>query len=108
MLKPIVPLLEYVVYEDYITEFLCINKDRTELNCNGKCYLIKRLEEQKEDKKENLPKISMEEYPIGFIELIGLPNAQEKTRHLTNHHFYTNNYLFLFCKGAFHPPNTSC
>ena len=72
MLRPVAPMLEYVVYEDYIAEFLCINKEKTELNCNGKCYLMQRLAEQDEQKKQNLPKILLEEYPIGFVQLVSL------------------------------------
>ena len=53
MLRPIGPLLEYIVYEYYIAEFLCVNKEKPKLNCNGKCYLIQRLKEQDQQKKQN-------------------------------------------------------
>jgi len=28
---------------DYIIETYCVNKERPELDCNGKCYLMERL-----------------------------------------------------------------
>jgi hypothetical protein len=28
---------------DYISKVLCINKDKPELKCNGKCHLMKEL-----------------------------------------------------------------
>lgn len=108
MAKPVFPLFEYLFYEDYITEFLCINKDRIELNCNGKCYLMERLAEENEDKKENLPKIAMEEYPIGFVELADLPKTIQISNLQKTQNLYINNYLFLFSKGVFHPPNITC
>ncbi|SEH55118.1 hypothetical protein SAMN02927937_00158 [Paenimyroides aquimaris] len=43
LIKPIIPVLEYVVFYDYIKNELCINKDRPELKCNGKCHLMKEL-----------------------------------------------------------------
>lgn len=39
---------------DYITSKLCENRDKTWLNCEGKCYLMKKLKqvEEKESKQE--------------------------------------------------------
>ncbi|WP_405246903.1 hypothetical protein [Cellulophaga sp. Asnod2-G02] len=45
-LKPTFPLMEYVFNYDYISEVLCINKEKPELNCNGKCYLMTKLAEE--------------------------------------------------------------
>ncbi len=105
MVRPVGPMLEYVIYEDYIAEFLCINKEKTKLNCNGKCYLMQRLAEQDEQKKQNIPKIALEEYPIGFVELF-IFSTKRNTSHqnliLKN---YTNCYSFLFSYSNFHPPN---
>ena len=100
--------MEYVIYEDYIAEFLCINKDKAELECNGKCYLMQMLQEQNEDKKESLPKIAMEEYPIGFIEMpmftpeFILPIDGEPRFN------YTNPYSYIYISKSFHPPSISC
>lgn len=33
----------YEVNKDYVTEVLCINKDKPQLQCKGKCYLKKQL-----------------------------------------------------------------
>ena len=107
MLRPVGPMLEYVIYEDYIAEFLCINKEKTELNCNGKCYLMQRLAEQEEQKKQNLPKITLEEYPIGFVELFTISTQKNGFKQTVTLKNYTNNYSFLFSYSNFHPPNTS-
>ncbi|QRQ99819.1 hypothetical protein [Dyadobacter sandarakinus] len=41
----LIPLicLDYEVRKDYIAKTLCVNRNRPMLNCNGKCYLAKRL-----------------------------------------------------------------
>ena len=46
----LVPLiyLDYEVRKEYITKVLCINKDKPELQCNGKCVLSQKLEQAKE------------------------------------------------------------
>ncbi len=106
MLRPVAPLFEYIVNQDYISEFLCINKENTALNCNGKCYLMQRLTEENEEKKGNLPPIAMEEYPIGFVSLIfisipeDIPTSSKKTA------AFQDGYDYLFETFNFHPPNT--
>ena len=41
--KPVLPVVEYVVFYDYIKNELCVNKDKPEMGCNGKCHLTKEL-----------------------------------------------------------------
>ncbi|WP_422857927.1 hypothetical protein ACOKFD_10730 [Flagellimonas sp. S174] len=105
MTRPVLPLMEYIIYEDYIAEFLCINKDRKELQCNGKCYLMQMLNEQNEDKKQNLPKIVLEEYPIGFVNLQKVSPPQNCLFSNSRVFIYFNPYSFLFTSGSFHPPS---
>jgi hypothetical protein len=35
--------MDYAINYDYISKVLCINKDKPELKCNGKCHLMKEL-----------------------------------------------------------------
>lgn len=46
---------EFKVNQKYIAAVLCENKDKPQLNCQGKCYLMKKLKEaeDKEKKQEN-------------------------------------------------------
>ncbi len=108
MARPVLPLMEYVVYEDYIAEFLCINKDRKELECHGKCYLMQRLQEQNDEKQQNLPKIAMEEYPIGFIQFLIFASEEFDWADRGTQFKYFNPYTFLFVKDNFHPPSITC
>ncbi len=45
--------ISFKVNQKYITRVLCVNRDKPKLNCNGKCYLAKKLKqaEQQEQKK---------------------------------------------------------
>jgi len=106
MLRPVLPLFEYVINKDYIAEFLCVNQDNKELECNGKCYLMQRLAEENNEKKENLPRIAMEEYPIGFVNLLSVNNTYSKYTLLnTSRNYYRNQYSFMYSDTCFHPPN---
>lgn len=43
----------------YIAKVLCENRARPQLNCNGKCYLAKKLKQQQEKKdKETTERVS--------------------------------------------------
>ena len=50
-LKPIFPVVEYVVNYDYITKTLCVNKAKPKMQCNGKCHLMKELAKAAESEK---------------------------------------------------------
>lgn len=64
-LKPIYPVLEYVLQYDYISTTLCKNTNKPELKCNGKCHLVSELAKTandekpvKSDKKNNFKQIT--------------------------------------------------
>lgn len=53
MIVPLL-LLDYSLRKDYIIEAYCINKNRPELRCDGKCFLAQKIQESKEkEAKEN-------------------------------------------------------
>lgn len=103
MLKPIAPFVAYAINQDYIVKFLCINKDKPEMQCNGKCHLYKEVEKQQKEAPISL-QISLEEYPIGFVRIVHLKKIKTATSEKEENHFYTKNYNFLFSKVVFHPP----
>lgn len=63
LFTPIVPLVEYALNYKYISEVLCVNKDKPQMSCSGKCYLKKQVKasvektipNQKEPKNNTLP-----------------------------------------------------
>lgn len=104
MLRPIAPFVEYVINYDYISKVLCINKDKPAMSCNGKCHLVKKLQQQEEDDFNSLS-IYMEEYPIGFVEILMLSEKNNNTYLKENIPFsFSQNYSYLFYGDVFHPP----
>lgn len=41
--RPLLPIIEYWTNYNYISKVICINKNKPELNCNGTCYLVKKI-----------------------------------------------------------------
>ncbi len=51
-------VFEWKMNQEEITEKYCINKDKPMMNCNGKCYLSKQLENlelKEEQERKNNP-----------------------------------------------------
>ncbi|WP_143592171.1 hypothetical protein [Tenacibaculum holothuriorum] len=102
MLRPIAPFVEYAINYDYIAKVLCINKDKPEMNCKGKCQLMKKLEQQQEDDFKSL-RIAMEEYPIGFVQLIQV-ETPTLIEYQKNSFSYKQSYTYQYSPSVFHPP----
>ncbi len=68
MVRPILPFIEYELNKEYISEFLCINRDKPKLQCDGKCHLAQELREATGDNtsEENsrIPSYDSREYPV--------------------------------------------
>ena len=105
MLRPIQPYVEYILNQNYIAEFLCVNKDKPQLQCNGKCFLMKEIEKQKDGDPISSLRISLENYPIGFVNVYKIQPVKLfivlKERLNTP---YQELYSFNFNCNAFQPP----
>ncbi|MEY2922536.1 hypothetical protein [Flavobacterium sp.] len=111
-LKPVFPVIDYLVNYKYISTVLCENKDKPKLNCCGKCHLKKELAKASEgekpiqsNKKDNH---KQEVENLFFQDLISLLNNKINTSNkpsLTN--YYSNLYCYLNGNSEFHPPTFS-
>jgi hypothetical protein len=109
LVKPVVPLLEYVINYDYIVKELCENKEKPVLQCNGKCHLAKQLAKAAEDEKpisssknQNLK----QEVEILFYQDFKAVSFV-KSSVFTNKDInadYQNLYSLTAIQSTFHPP----
>ena len=104
MLRPLEPFVEYYLNQDYIANFLCVNRNKPEMKCHGKCYLAKQLEKQKKSGPESSLNIFRERYPIGFVTILKI-NPILKFIQLKKHNFhYIKLYAYTYSPTIFHPP----
>lgn len=105
VLRPAIPLADYVVNYNYIKTVLCINKAKPQLMCNGKCYLRKELAKTNDThntfKSKNRVQITLDSYLETNIlkvptELIFLVKNEFKLK--------VNYYFFLFENQILKPP----
>ncbi|MEZ5008756.1 MAG: hypothetical protein R2753_11455 [Chitinophagales bacterium] len=60
ILRDAITLVSFNINQPYIAKVLCINKDKPELKCNGKCHLNTNLSENHQDKEETPYSITTE------------------------------------------------
>ena len=108
LFKPILPVLEYVVLHDYIKNELCVNKNKPELECNGKCHLKKELAKasQSENGKEKSYSFSVE-YAVVFCQDIFTQVSFVLTEGYVNKTLFSKQitYTFNFSRVHFRPPS---
>ncbi len=103
MFKPILPLAEYVMNKDYIATVLCINQDKPELACEGKCHLKKRIveEEQSDNEEQNVLEVRLLSFHLPIIECCKLNVLTDNPIHKF---LFCLNYDFSETYDIFHPP----
>lgn len=106
LFKPILPVVEYVVLYDYIKNELCVNKDKPELKCNGKCHLKKEMAKasDSEDDKEKHRFSTAENHIVAYHEIVE-STVTFLTLHIQRALFsYKIIYSFSFSDFIFRPP----
>ena len=109
LLKPLWPLVEYVVNYDYIVENLCENKEEPILKCNGKCYLSKQIaKETQKDKKES-SKLKKNKFEPKIITSFSKEVVDLLFFYPTihNHEWISRCKFNLFSTEVLHPPQIS-
>lgn len=86
MFRPLLPIMEYYSNYNYIATVLCENRDKPYLECNGKCYLAKRLNEVNNNRtnpKSTVPQIDFDKYPVSPLDQFSykFKNLEENDTH---------------------------
>lgn len=100
--------LDYELRKDFIIQNYCENKDRPELNCDGKCYLAKRLEKaQQEDEQQATNQFVSKLFSLEFHNSQNSSVTHElcttETEPSTNF-FYQKRTTKSVVSQVFHPP----
>ena len=108
LLKPVLPVIDYVVNYEYISKVLCINKAKPKLQCNGKCHLMKELAKTSESEKpiSSNKKIASQELEVLFFEEINsfkITSIFFDKKQIVNNN-YSDLYYYLNSDSVFRPP----
>lgn len=108
LLKPVLPVIDYVVNYEYISKVICINKAKPKLQCNGKCHLMKELAKTSESETpiSSNKKIASHELEILFFEEINslkITSFYFDKKQIVNNN-YSDLYSYLNSDSVFRPP----
>ncbi len=105
LFKPLLPVVEYFAFYDYIKNELCENRDNQELECNGKCHLKKELAEASESDNE-LQTFQTKTHLVFFNELqeVFIPFGPFYINTQKINATYNNLYKYYKTSTVFHPP----
>ncbi len=111
-IKPIT-YFNWKINQELITQKYCVNKDKPMLHCDGKCYLMKKmnqldLEEKQERQKFPFPSQKLEQVETPFLPV----DFKFELKALNINQIANNNqfassedlYQFDFKKNCFQPP----
>ncbi|WP_229206137.1 hypothetical protein [Dyadobacter fermentans] len=110
MVVPVI-YLDYELRKDYIISTLCENRNRPQLNCDGKCYLAKRIaeaakQEQRQAESDFMTKMLSAQAPVTndfLTHFITTPRTVELLPAVTfNYASPFNGRNFVL--DIFHPP----
>ena len=57
----------YEMNKEYITKNFCVNKDKPEMECDGKCHMKKMLKKSKDKQEESFPEGTLEVKFISYL-----------------------------------------
>lgn len=102
-----VVFLHYAVFNENFTEMYCINKDKPEMECNGKCHLMQETQENVPEQKGLILNESLHQNIQLFFspkqELIS--KKQDLSIFKKDNFSYHNHYDYQFHGNIFRPPN---
>lgn len=99
-------VLYYQLNIDYIIEKYCVNKEKPELQCNGKCHLAKQLQITTPTENHQSTSILTEAFFPVYLQDFGSLDFSAIIIYLENiqNFYYTNNYTHLLSFSIYKPP----
>jgi predicted transcriptional regulator of viral defense system len=101
-------VIYYQVNKSSIAKELCINRNRPQLHCDGKCFLAKKLKaaDEREQKSTSDKLEKMQEITLFFQKIeAGLTGESRVFRNLIAiNYFYIEPFLSARALSIFHPP----
>lgn len=101
----VVVMVDYQANKEYIMEFLCINRDKPELKCEGKCQLTKKLKAQHDTDKQANERGQKQEVQFNlYCQSIDTFSARHFTSIVSYPSVYTCGHTSVAYHSIFHPP----
>ncbi|WP_228434801.1 hypothetical protein [Chryseobacterium defluvii] len=104
-IRPVLPLVSYVVNYEYIVKNLCENRSKPESTCKGKCYVKKELAKTEKQSNTAQPlKLSVLDIFLSGEALPFLNQTILNDFNNTPGSEYLNWHISEYSAKIFHPP----
>lgn len=94
----------YQFHKEYIVKSLCINRNRPEMHCEGKCFLKKRLADAEKNERQASGMEKQLEIPL-FLIVVDEPTAVESFATVVSNAVLVTDYVHITYDNIFHPPS---
>ncbi|MBV7440281.1 hypothetical protein KRX57_02500 [Weeksellaceae bacterium TAE3-ERU29] len=104
---PLLPMTEYAMNYTYISEVLCINKEKPKMECHGKCHLGKEIAKEmngNSQKNTESPTVKVETLFFNNETLIIKKQLVHLIKKENNHYFKEKLHSYNFIDIAIQPP----
>lgn len=104
--KDLMTYAHFFINQDFISNNLCINRDKPEIMCHGKCFLKKQIQEnQKQEKKIPNP-VKDKSSEIVFVSetKVLIVNDLYNLKKKKKIGYCAGSYSFSYHNEIFHPP----
>ena len=101
---------DFLIHQDYIAQNLCENKDKPEMECNGKCVLMQKLQLKEDPSQEPLQLPQLTQLEISSFVIIDfdfaalVPSIDLDAKTPVKSDDRVDN---LYSHDIFHPPRLS-
>ena len=92
--------------QDYIAKNLCVNRNRPEMHCNGRCYLMSKLKQVNEKEKKQAARDNLNRMETSFLQRACTISFKAPVTALvvTNFPHYQYTYCSQYITTVFRPP----
>lgn len=107
-LKSALVMTYYICFTDSFIETYCINQDKPELNCDGKCYLSQLLDKSSADQEDQKEIMLLTSVELVFYIKETLLSSKKEFINFKNLIIRTKlqNYFFDFHETLIKPPES--
>ena len=100
--------LDYEIRKDFIIKNYCVNKNRPELHCDGKCFLAKKIQTQTEKEEQS----ALQNFIYKLLEIntfesrnqFDFDNVVEIKDCSVKNYLLAEKNTLEFSSSVFHPP----
>ena len=108
--RDIITIVNFQIHKEYIAAFLCLNRDKPEVTCSGKCFLIKELKQNQQEENQgnsSLPKLKDFNSIVFTFHKTALPNLVASISTQEKNFYFNTLYKYSISKDVFQPPKFS-